>query len=151
VGGLIFTLEDTMSGITPGRRAQHEKAARQLADAGIKFEVRNDGAHLLIEHQGIRVEFWPGSGAWRTASGYSAAGTRELVQFLTDRPDDSSDGWWWYAGDDMRRGGLFFVTHRRAVFLDQRLTNPTSGIAHMLGDMKGRWARAVNPLTGTPL
>lgn len=47
------------------RRARHrENAPDILRRCGVQFEARNGGVHLLIETEGRRVDFWPGTGRW---------------------------------------------------------------------------------------
>ena len=48
---------------SPERRAGHrENSSRILAKAGIKFRSKNDGAHLIVTHDGVTADFWPGTG-----------------------------------------------------------------------------------------
>ena len=45
------------------RRASHrESSAKVLADHGISFESKNDGAHLIVKHGDNIADFWPGTG-----------------------------------------------------------------------------------------
>ena len=47
------------------RRARNrEESAKILTDAGVQFLSRNGGAHLIVEHNGLTVHFWPGTGKW---------------------------------------------------------------------------------------
>jgi hypothetical protein len=38
--------------------------AALLTKHGIAFDTRNDGAHLLVRHEGRTIDFWPGTGRW---------------------------------------------------------------------------------------
>jgi hypothetical protein len=38
--------------------------AALLREHGVDFEDRNDGAHLLVSHEGRTIDFWPGTGRW---------------------------------------------------------------------------------------
>lgn len=31
----------------------------------LQFEVKNDGAHLIVRHEGQTVDFWPGTGKYK--------------------------------------------------------------------------------------
>jgi hypothetical protein len=44
------------------RAANRERSAGMLQGLGIQFEVKNDGAHLIVRHEGQTVDFWPGTG-----------------------------------------------------------------------------------------
>jgi len=46
------------------RRRQHnrEHSKRLLEQAGVRFEVFNDGAHLVVEGRDGLIDFWPGTG-----------------------------------------------------------------------------------------
>lgn len=43
------------------RARNRENSAALLEEAGIKFESKNLGAHLIVEG---RYDFWPGTGLW---------------------------------------------------------------------------------------
>lgn len=47
------------------RRAANRQSSKQVLEAaGVAFEVRNNGAHLIIKHDDKTVDFWPGTGKW---------------------------------------------------------------------------------------
>lgn len=66
------------------REASQEKravnraiSAQMLVDAGIQFESRNDGAHLIVEG---RYDFWPGTGLWMARGEKTKRrGVRQLI------------------------------------------------------------------------
>lgn len=43
------------------RAANRENGLKLLQEAGIAFEVKNGGAHLVVEG---RYDYWPGTGLW---------------------------------------------------------------------------------------
>lgn len=43
------------------RARNRDASARLLQEAGIPFESRNDGTHLIVAG---RYDFWPGTGLW---------------------------------------------------------------------------------------
>lgn len=48
------------------RRANsREQSAAMLTAAGIRFDSRNGGAHLIVQHGGVVYDFWPGTGLWQ--------------------------------------------------------------------------------------
>lgn len=45
------------------RRARNRaNSAAILQRHSVKFETRNDGAHLIVTHNGQTFDFWPGTG-----------------------------------------------------------------------------------------
>ena len=46
-------------------RADNREVAPQLLErAGIKFESKNLGAHLIVECGKTKIDFWPGPDKW---------------------------------------------------------------------------------------
>lgn len=44
------------------RAANRCRSTGMLTGLGLQFEVKNDGAHLIVRHEGQTVDFWPGTG-----------------------------------------------------------------------------------------
>ena len=44
------------------RASNRDRSAKLLADHGVEFESKNDGAHLIVKHAGAVFDFWPGTG-----------------------------------------------------------------------------------------
>lgn len=51
------------------RASNRENSAHILRHNGVQFEEKNDGAHLIVRHDGKTADFWPGTGK------YSVRGT----------------------------------------------------------------------------
>lgn len=65
------------------RAANREASPEILARAGVAFESKNFGAHLIIEHGGRLVDFWPGTGLWiDRESRRRARGVKHLLKHL---------------------------------------------------------------------
>lgn len=67
------------------RRARHRKnSPAMLHGAGIEFEAKNNGAHLIVTRGSVTVDFWPGTGLWRTRphDGREHRGVRELIAHM---------------------------------------------------------------------
>lgn len=67
------------------RRASHRQTSPELLRlTGIAYESKNNDAHLIVSHAGMVVDFWPGTGLWRTRphDGREHRGVRELISFL---------------------------------------------------------------------
>ena len=48
------------------RRADNRQiCASQLIEAGVRFESKNFGAHLIVRALGQTFDFWPGTGLWQ--------------------------------------------------------------------------------------
>lgn len=55
----------------------------RLAAAGIAFERKNNGAHLIVRHRKHTIDFWPGTGLWiERGSDRRRYGVRGLVKHL---------------------------------------------------------------------
>lgn len=46
------------------RAVNRKSSAEMLREAGVAFEEKNDGAHLVVQALGKVVDFWPGTGLW---------------------------------------------------------------------------------------
>lgn len=71
------------------RRARHRQSSPEmLRVAGIAFEAKNAGAHLIVSHNGQIVDFWPGTGLWRTRphDKREHRGVRGLIAHLRATP-----------------------------------------------------------------
>lgn len=66
------------------RASNREDSAAMLTEAGIKFQAKNMGAHLIVSALGHTFEFWPGTGLWmergKTRRQY---GVRRLIAACT--------------------------------------------------------------------
>lgn len=73
-------------------RSQEKRAANRkhsteiLKRAGVTFTAHNAGAHLIIKHAGMRVDFWPGTGVWSTRAGRTDRGVLRLLSYLGVSP-----------------------------------------------------------------
>ena len=47
------------------RASNRLNLARSLVSAGVCYTSHNDGAHLVVEHNCLIVDFWPGTGRWK--------------------------------------------------------------------------------------
>lgn len=64
------------------RAANRAKSAQMLTDAGIKFQAKNGGAHLVVSaSDGGLIDFWPGTGKWVVrASKLEQRGVSHLIK-----------------------------------------------------------------------
>ncbi len=74
------------------RRANNrEGSAEMLTGAGIAFETKNAGAHLIVRHAGRVVDFWPGTGKWiERGTGLDKRGVRPLISHLKRAEQEQS-------------------------------------------------------------
>ena len=66
------------------KRANNRKSSPELLqEAGIPFEWKNGGAHLIVRTDGGHVvDFWPGTGLWiMRGSTQRHGGVRKLIKF----------------------------------------------------------------------
>ena len=59
-----------------------EQAPEELRRAGILFEVKNLGAHLIVEGRYGYIDFWPGTGKWSVRGGKKGFGTANLINLV---------------------------------------------------------------------
>lgn len=85
---------DALKQISKERRANNrESSAKVLTEHGVKFDSRNDGAHLIVSHNGKSVNFWPGTGKWisRHSSLVFGRGVFSLLKFLGVEPKEPTN------------------------------------------------------------
>lgn len=64
------------------RAANREQSTQILKRAGVSFTAHNGGAHLIVKHAGMRIDFWPGTGTWSTRGGRTDHGVFRLLKYL---------------------------------------------------------------------
>jgi phage host-nuclease inhibitor protein Gam len=65
------------------RSINRQNGAMRLIDNGIEFHVKNNGAHLIVNHNNKIVDFWPGTGKWIVRnSSIKRKGIINLINFL---------------------------------------------------------------------
>lgn len=74
------------------RREKREKnrtdSATMLQQAGLRFETKNLGAHLIVRAIGLTVDFWPGTGLWIVRNPKrEGRGVQRLIDALTPTSD----------------------------------------------------------------
>lgn len=67
-------------------KTAHNRAssASVLTEGGIIFDEKNNGAHLIVRHNHVIVDFWPGTGLWiaRKNTRQRGRGVFNLIRFL---------------------------------------------------------------------
>lgn len=64
------------------RAIKRNSAPEQLKNAGVKFESKNEGAHLIIRHKGQVIDFWPGTERWKPQGFKRNFGINKLLSFI---------------------------------------------------------------------
>lgn len=65
------------------KRAEHrEHAPLVLESRGFYFEVKNEGAHLIVDAALGKIDYWPGTGLWICRYGPRGRGLQPLLQHL---------------------------------------------------------------------
>jgi hypothetical protein len=64
------------------RSSNREQSPKMLEAAGIPFEVKNMGAHLIVEGSECYIDFWPGTGRWASRKGNAGFGVRNLIKYI---------------------------------------------------------------------
>ncbi|MCU7372813.1 hypothetical protein PEC18_18605 [Paucibacter sp. O1-1] len=73
------------------KRADNRAASAELLrKAGIQFETKNGGAHLIVSAVGKVIDFWPGTGRWIVRGcARPNYGVRRLIDGCTPEGDKS--------------------------------------------------------------
>lgn len=71
------------------KRAENRTdSASMLLAAGLKFETKNLGAHLIVRALGLTVDFWPGTGLWIVRNPRrEGRGVQRLIDAITPMSD----------------------------------------------------------------
>lgn len=71
------------------KRADNRAASADLLrSAGIPFESKNNGAHLIVSAMGKTIDFWPGTGLWMVRGERKQyRGVRRLISSCTPQGD----------------------------------------------------------------
>jgi hypothetical protein len=72
------------------RASNRDDSAQLLTEAGITFESKNDGAHLIVwigkSASDRKINFWPGTGLWMLDNTKSKSqrnyGVKNLIQYV---------------------------------------------------------------------
>lgn len=64
------------------RADNRANSAEYLAQRGIPFVSKNDGAHLIVEGREGFIDFWPCTGKWHSRCGKKGFSVRNLVAFI---------------------------------------------------------------------
>ena len=66
-------------------RAHKQERAKlaplRLAEAGIGFDSRNNGQHLIVEGFDCFIDFWPSTDRWNTRFGLKSRGLHRLIKY----------------------------------------------------------------------
>lgn len=67
------------------RRAYSRKQSPKLLEgAGIQFDSKNEGGHLIVKGNNELIEFWPGTGKWLTKAGKKGRGVHKLMSYIKE-------------------------------------------------------------------
>lgn len=65
------------------KKISRAKAAPlRLSEAGIKFDSRNNGQHLIVAGFDCFIDFWPSTDRWNTRSGVKDRGLYKLIKYV---------------------------------------------------------------------
>lgn len=64
------------------RFAKREAAADCLQKLGINFYTHNRGVHLIVNANGYRIDFWPGTGRWKSYNRREGFGIETLLNHI---------------------------------------------------------------------
>jgi len=64
------------------RAMNRENSTDILVKHNIGFVSKNNGAHLIVEGNDCLIDYWPGTGRWKTRNGEKGFGVRNLLKHL---------------------------------------------------------------------
>lgn len=64
------------------RKDNREKAPVIISNAGIEFESKNYGSHLIVKGNECLIDFWPGTGKWISRNGSKGRGVFSLIRHI---------------------------------------------------------------------
>ena len=65
------------------RRANNRASSpNMLDDAGVKYESKNGGFHLIVIAPECKIDFWPGTGRWNARNGVYGFGVKKLIKYI---------------------------------------------------------------------
>lgn len=75
------------------RKTNRERSCAMLRFLGVAFEVRNEGAHLIVRHEGKTIDFWPGTGKFkpRERAAQYGRGVFNMLKLLGIDPKEKKD------------------------------------------------------------
>ena len=56
-------------------------STEHIKENGLIFTSHNNGCHLRVEGRTCYIDFWPGTGRWKTRTGIEGFGTANLVEY----------------------------------------------------------------------
>ena len=72
------------------RASNRDYSPKLLNKAKIEFKSLNHGAHLKIQTSFGPIDFWPGTGYWKTSTGTKGRGVRNLIKFIEANNENRS-------------------------------------------------------------
>jgi len=64
------------------RAFNRRKSTELLVNKGIRFTSHNNGAHLIVDGPDDLIDFWPGTGRWKTRDGVDGFGMKGLLNYM---------------------------------------------------------------------
>ncbi len=64
------------------RGNNREQSPNFLNKAGIPFESKNGGVHLIVEGSECFIDYWPGTGKWISRNGKRGFGVKNLIRYI---------------------------------------------------------------------
>ena len=68
------------------KESNKEWSTNHLISNGVKFQSKNDGYHLIIDHNGKKINFWPSTGRFISSDGrHDGRGVHNLMYILENK------------------------------------------------------------------
>lgn len=84
MGDMKEVFQEMKSDKKEKKAMNRETSKEYLNKSGIVFTEHNGGAHLIVEDKDCYIDFWPGTGRWKTRKGVPGFGVKNLVSFINE-------------------------------------------------------------------
>lgn len=72
----------TLSESHRSKSKRRHQALDRLKEEGIPFTTNNDGVHLSVEGPTCFIDYWPGTGQWKSCKGCHGFGLVNLINYI---------------------------------------------------------------------
>jgi hypothetical protein len=83
VSDMVQNFRDMKEASKAQRASNRLNGAEYLKGLNIPYTEHNNGAHLIIEDDGLPwIDYWPGTGTWAVRNGRKGQGISQLIAYI---------------------------------------------------------------------
>jgi len=82
MGDMKEVFNDMKQASKDKRESNRNSGAAYLERFLIPFEIKNNGAHLIVEGSKGFIDYWPGTGKWIARTGIKGFGVKALIKAI---------------------------------------------------------------------